>query len=240
MATFVLVHGAWCGSLIWRQIARDLRRAGHEVHAPTLTGLGERAHLLSPEVNLHTHVRDILELIEFEELADIVLVGHSYGGMVVSGVADAIPEKIASLVYLDAFVPQNGQALFDLIPKEMPRAASVPGTDWLAAPLPVEAFGEPSAPVRDFFLRKTRPHPMACFTQPLEYTGGIGRIRRRTYIYCNDPEPSTFTPIVERIRREPGWTLRVLPCGHMAQLDMPEPLTALLLQAIPENLSSGA
>jgi len=233
MAIFVLVHGAWCGGLVWRQNARELRSAGHEVYTPTLTGLGERRHLLSPHVDLRTHIQDVLELIEFEDLAEIVLVGHSYAGMVVSGVADAVPEKITSLVYLDAFVPQSGQALFDLLPKEAPRAAAVPGTNWLAAPLPVEAFGEPSAKVRDFFVRKTRPHPMACFTQPLEYSGGIGRIRRKTYIYCNVPEPSAFTPVYERIRREPGWTLRLLPCGHMAQLDMPEQLTALLLQAIP-------
>ena len=121
MATFVLVHGAWGGGLIWRRNAQELRKAGHEVYTPTLTGLGDRKHLLRHDIDLGTHIKDVLGLIDYEDLSDIVLVGHSYGGMVVSGVADAVPDKIASLVYLDAFVPENGRALFDLLPRGRPR-----------------------------------------------------------------------------------------------------------------------
>jgi pimeloyl-ACP methyl ester carboxylesterase len=230
VATFVLVHGAWVGGLLWRPIAQALRRAGHEVYTPTLTGLGERKHLLAREVNLGTHIQDVLGLIEYEDLSAIVLVGHSYGGMVVTGVADAVPDTIASLVYLDAFVPSNGQSLFDLRPMG-PAPTAVAGTGWLTAPLPIEAFGQPSPQVREFAERKTGPQPTACFTQPLTLTGGIERIKRKTYIYCNDPQPTTFTPFFESLRNKPDWTVRTLPCTHIAQLDMPGELTALLLEA---------
>ena len=235
MATFVLVHGAWVGSVIWRPIARSLRECGHEVYTPTLTGLGERRHLLGRGIDLGTHVRDVLGVIDYEDLADIVLVGHSYGGMVVTGVADAVPEKIASLVYLDAFVPRSGQSLFGLVPADGPRPGPAQAEDWLAPPLPVEAFGEPSPEVRAFTERKAFPQPVACFAQPLELTGGIERIARKHYIYCNDPEPTAFTAFYERLKDTPGWTVHTLPCTHLVQMDMPDELTALLLRAVPAN-----
>src|ERR1700685_1291780 len=139
MATFVLVHGAWGGALIWRRNAQALRKAGHEVYTPTLTGLGERSHLMSPTINLDTHVTDVVNVIKTEELSDVVLVGHSYGGMVVTGVADALSDKIRSLVYLDAFVPQNGQSLINLLPPFLP--APVAESESTLAPLPAVFFG---------------------------------------------------------------------------------------------------
>jgi len=231
MATFVLVHGAWAGGLIWRPTAKALRKTSHEVYTPTLTGIGERRHLLNREINLDTHIQDVLGVIDYEDLSDIVLVGHSYGGMVVTGVADAVPEKVASLVYLDAFVPENGQSLFSMLPPDRPQPATTTGENWLTAPLPADAFGQPSQEVRDFAARKGMPQPTACFSQRLKLTGGIDRIRRKTYIYCNDPEPTTFTPLYERLKSTPGWTVRTLPCTHFAQMDMPGELTALLLEA---------
>jgi len=232
MSTFVLVHGAWAGGIIWRPIAMALRNANHDVYTPTLTGLGERRHLLNREIDLGTHVRDVLGVIDYEDLSNIVLVGHSYGGMVVTAVADAIPDRIASLVYLDAFVPENGQSLFSLVPAaNRAQPLSAPGEDWLTAPLPAEAFGNPSQRVRDFMARKGTPQPTACFSQVAKLTGGIERIRRRTYIYCNDPEPTVFTPLYEKLKNRPGWIARTLRCSHFAQLDMPEELTALLKAA---------
>jgi len=120
MATFVLVHGGWAGSVVWRLLAPRLRKAGHEVYAPTLTGIGAREHLLSREIDLDTHIQDVIGVIDDADLSDIVLVGHSYGGMVISGVADRVPEEVASLVYLDACLPENGQSLFSLLPPERP------------------------------------------------------------------------------------------------------------------------
>jgi pimeloyl-ACP methyl ester carboxylesterase len=231
MATFVLVHGAWSGGLIWRAVARALRKAGHEVYTPSLTGLGERRHLLKREIDLDTHIQDILGVIDYEDLSGFVLVGHSYGGMVVTGVADAVPEKIGSLVYLDAFVPENGQSLLSIVPAGMPHPRKGVGEDWLSAPIPVEAFGKPTKEVSEYAARKRLPQPTACFTQPIKLTGGIDRIRRCTYIYCNDPAPTAFTPFYERLKSKPGWNVGTLPCTHFAPLDMPNELTVLLLQA---------
>ena len=119
MTTYVLVHGAYHGGWCWKHVANSLRNAGHEVYTPTLTGLGERAHLINPEIGLDTHVQDILGLLEYEDLHDAVLVGHSYGGMVITGVAEKCPERLAQLVFLDAFIPANGQSLIELFPPEM-------------------------------------------------------------------------------------------------------------------------
>jgi pimeloyl-ACP methyl ester carboxylesterase len=140
MATFVLVHGGWAGSVVWRQLAPRLRKAGHEVYAPTLTGIGARKHLLNREIDLDTHIQDVIGVIDDADLSDIVLVGHSYGGMVISGAADRVPEKIASLVYLDAFVPENGQSCFTMSPPDR-RPVTVPGEDWLVAPRTSAGFG---------------------------------------------------------------------------------------------------
>ncbi|MGH8150152.1 MAG: alpha/beta fold hydrolase [Steroidobacteraceae bacterium] len=238
MATVVLVHGAWGGSFIWREIAAALRKAGHEVYTPTLTGLGERRHLLRRGIDLDTHIEDVLGVIDYEDLERIVLVGHSYGGMVVTGVADAVPEKIASLVYVDAFVPRDGESLVEIRPAGAPLPSTEPGEDWLAARLPADAFGNASAKVRDYVERKSSPQPVACFTQPVKLSGGLERIRRKTYIYCNDPAPTTFTPFYERLRNDPGWTVHTLPCTHFVQFDMPGELTALLLRAIPRDAAA--
>jgi len=233
MATFVLVHGAWAGALIWRPVARALREASHEVYTPTLTGLGERRHLLNREINLGTHIQDVLGVIDYEELSGIVLVGHSYGGMVITGVADAIPEKISSLVYLDAFVPKNGESLLSMVPPDKrAQPLATPGESWLTPPLPAESFGALRAEVRDFVARKGTPQPTACFSEPLALTDGIDRIRRKTYIYCNDPEPTVFTPLYARLKHSRGWTVKTLPCTHFAQMDMHEELTRLLQAAV--------
>jgi pimeloyl-ACP methyl ester carboxylesterase len=197
MATFVLVHGAWAGGIIWRPIAMALRNASHEVYTPTLTGIGERRHLLNREIDLGTHIQDVLSVIDYEDLYEVVLVGHSYGGMVVTGVADAIPDKITSLVYLDAFVPENGQSLFSMVPPDnRPQPLTAPGEDWLTAPLPPEAFGNPSQEVRDFTARKGMPHPTACFLQPVKLTGGSS---------VSDARP-TFIATIPSLRYSPHST----------------------------------
>ncbi len=233
MATFVLVHGAWAGSIVWKPIEERLRKAGHEVLRPTLTGLGERKHLARHEVDLNTHIKDVLGVIDYEDLNEFVLVGHSYGGMVVTGVADKIPDKIMSLVYLDAFVPENGQSLSSLVPQGGPAPALQSGSDWEVAPLPPEAFGPVSAERRAFFEAKTSPQPAGTLIQGVTLTGGIDRIKRKTYIYCNVPAPTTFTQFYEKLKGKPGWVVHTLPCTHMAQNDMPNELTEMLFQAIP-------
>src|SRR5262249_17262961 len=157
MATFVLVHGSWAGSVVWRELAPRLRKAGHDVYAPNLTGVGARKHLLSRGIDLNTNVQDVIGVIDDADLSDIVLVGNSYGGMVITGVADRVPEKVASLVYLDAFVPENGQSLFDLLPPGL-RLATVPGEDWLVAPPTSATFGLKRPEVIALWQRKCAPH----------------------------------------------------------------------------------
>jgi pimeloyl-ACP methyl ester carboxylesterase len=230
MATFVLVHGGWAGSVVGRLLAPRLRKAGHEVYAPTLTGIGAREHLLNREIDLDTHFQDVIGVIDDADLSDIVLVGHSYGGMVISGVADRVPEEVASLVYLDAFVPENGQSLFSLLPPERP-LTTVPGVDWLVAPRTSASFGLNRPEVIALWEGKSAPQPLATFTQPLQLTGGIGRVKQKKYILATDP--ARLTQFYDKLKNDPGWTVHTLPCSHFIQLEMPDELTAILLNAIP-------
>ena len=180
MATFVLVHGAWRGSWCWRRVRKALQQQGHEVYTPTLTGVGERSHLLSETVNLQTQTLDVLNLIQWEELTDLVLCGHSYGGMVVAAAADRIPERIRSLVFLDAFVPENGQSLADFAPISGDQLID----GWKTAPISAEAFGV-NLTDRAWVDRQCTVHPVACFRQPAQLTGGITAIKRISYIYAS-------------------------------------------------------
>src|SRR3954447_13215918 len=118
--TFVIVHGGWAGGWYFQPVARLLRGAGHEVFTPTLTGIGERSHLMSRDIDLNTHIQDVVNVLEFEDLRDVILVGYSYGGMIVTAVADRVPERISQVIFLDAFLPKNGEALVDLVPELTP------------------------------------------------------------------------------------------------------------------------
>ena len=228
MANFVLVHGAWVGGWCWRDIARGLRKQGHEVFTPTLTGLGERVHLMSPGINLQAHVTDILNVLRAEELSDVVLVGHSYGGMVIAGVADAFPDRIRSMVFLDAFVPENGQALVNLLPPGAP----APKPDGYVVPFFGAAMFGARPEVAAYVDARATPMPVACFIDPIKLTGGIDRVKAKTYVYCNVPAPTTFTPIYEKLKNNPAWRMRTLPCTHIVQIEMPNELTKLLLEVI--------
>ena len=231
MSTFVLVHGAWRGSWIWKRVRRALQARGHEVFTPTLTGVGERSHLLTPQVNLETHIADVMNLIGWEELSDVVLCGHSYGGCVVSGVADRIPEKIRALVYVDAFVPENGQSLHDTLPpearNEQIEAASKVGEGWKTPPIPAEAFNV-NARDRDWVNRQSTLHPLASFQQPLRLTGAISRIGDITYILATDWSPSPFPQFYDKAKAR-RWKTLTMACGHDVMLDQPEELTEELL-----------
>ena len=229
MANFVLVHGAWVGGWCWRPVAQALRKSGHEVYTPTMTGLGERSHLMNPSINLDTHITDIVNVINNEELSDVVLVGHSYGGMVVTGVFDALSDKITSLVYLDAFVPENGQSLLNLLPPGGPAPAVA--SEYTLAPLPAAVFGA-SPEVAAYVDARTTPHPTACFVQTLKLTGGTESVKKKTYIYANVPAPTTFTPFYEKLKNKQDWVVHTLPCTHIVQIDMPNELSDLLLRAV--------
>lgn len=232
MATYVLVHGAWHGSWCWKRVRKALQAAGHEVFTPTLSGVGERSHLNSPNVNLETHIADVVSLIRWEELTDIVLCGHSYGGFVVSGAADSIPERIRALVYLDAFVPENGECLFDLVPEEQVRdtrqQVKTTGDGWKVAPIPAEVFRvnpQDSA----WMDAQCTPQSIACFEQRIKLKGGLNRIRNITHILATGfREGSPFPACHERAKAK-GWKTHTMFCGHDVMLDLPDELTSFLL-----------
>ncbi len=228
MATFVLVHGAWHGSWCWKRVRRSLQQQGHEVFTPTLTGIGERCHLLAERVDLQTHTLDVLNLIQWEELDDFVLCGHSYGGMVVSGVADRIPERIRSLVYLDAFVPEHGERLADFAPV----AADQLIDGWKSPPITATAFGVNLAD-RAWVDRQCTPQSVACFHQPAQLTGGRARIRNISYVYASGwaGYESPFYRFYGKARSH-GWKTSEMDCGHDVMLDMPDAVTTLLLNSL--------
>lgn len=221
MGPVVIVHGGWGGGWEWRSVAAGLRARGHEVYTPTLTGLGERAHLGHASISLADHIDDVLAVLRYEDLRDITLCGHSYGGMVVTGVADREADRIRRLVYLDGFVPRDGQALTDLVPPEVAdgilteAAASQDGTVPIAPDL-LPAEGVLPVVERDAYIARLAAHPAGTFTQPIVLTGAIERLPR-AYVRCTGYSDSLMGPFVERARSE-GWTIRELETEHDLQL----------------------
>jgi len=231
VATFVLVHGAWHGGWCWKRVRRELQALGHEVFTPTLTGLGDRSHLLTREVDLSTHIADVANLIRWEELPDVVLCGHSYAGCVISGVGDSLPDRIAALVYLDAFTPDDGQSLYDSLPPEARRAqaelARQVGEGWKVPPISAEAFNVNPAD-RAWVDRQCTPQPLATFQQPLRLTGGLSRIAHNSYILASGWDSPAFGGGYERARAK-GWRTSEVTCGHDVMLDDPQFLVGELL-----------
>ena len=231
--TFVLVHGAFHGGWCWRRVGDRLSAAGARVFAPTMTGLGERTHLLTREVGIETFFGDICGLIVAEELSDIVLVGHSFGGAVISGVADRMPEPIRALVYLDAVVPESGRSAISLLPSETQAIrlrTAQESSGGLTIPLPTETmFDLPPGPGRDWVARRITPHPLKAYTDPIRLNGPVGNDLPRTYIRCTDPVYPAVVPSYNAIKNQPGWNMVDLPTGHDAMVSAPGPLADLLL-----------
>lgn len=240
MATFVLVHGAWHGGWCWRDTARALRAAGHTVFTPTHTGLGERAHQNGEAITLETHIRDVAGCIEAEELDDVILCGHSYGGMVITGVADRMPERIRALVYLDAFLPENGDSLIGLLPQALPaevaaqfvgafRGTALEGRSGMMQPIPAEAFNILPAN-RPWVERRCVPQALATFDMPILLTGDHAKVGQRLYILADNWEPSPFRHFAKKVEGRPGWRVTKLPSSHDVMVDMPEELAAELMK----------
>jgi pimeloyl-ACP methyl ester carboxylesterase len=232
MTTFLICHGAWSAGWAWKKMRPLLRAAGHDVFTPTYTGLGERAHLASRSITLDTHIADILGVIECEDLSDIVLVGHSYGGMVATSVADRAPDRIARLVYLDAFVPENGQSLFDLVPAQMlsgMRAAlAAQGDGWLLQPNPTPPDTSPEDMAWVTPLRRWQP--VGAFTQPIALKSA-GAKPPRTYIYCTRIAPGDpFGQYARRFRSDPAWTFFEIDASHNPNVTAPKALARIFDQ----------
>ena len=227
--TFVLVHGAWHGGWCWRRVADRLRAMGHTVHAPTLTGLGERSHLMSPAITLETHVNDIVNVIKWEDASDVVLCGHSYGGFVISGVVERVPAAVRSLVFVDALVPRDGQNGLDV--------ATPMGRDGLNQALKNGAISRPapSAAVlnvnendRAWVDGKMTPQPVRVSLDPIRLTGARERIARRAYVRSRNYADPTFDKYFEEAAAA-GWRTYSVASGHDVMVDAPDRLTEILL-----------
>jgi pimeloyl-ACP methyl ester carboxylesterase len=239
MTTFVLVPGAWLGGSAWQRVTPHLRAAGHEVYTPTLTGLGERAHLGTPDTNLDTHIADVVNLIAAEGLRDVVLVGHSYAGSVVTGVADRVADRLALVVYLDSAPLEDGESFLGVYPPdaqaETRQQVADEGNGWQLPPMPFTQL--PDAPTlaglsdgdRALLTREATPHPFGTYTQPIRLEHAGEGNYRRAVIACNDfrmlvatgmPRFQVFTP--------PMWERRDLATGHWPMLSAPRELAEAL------------
>jgi len=235
VATFVLVHGAWSGGWKWRFVAPMLRRAGHEVFTPTLTGLGERGHLASAGIDLDTQVQDVVALVEMEDLRGIVLVGHSYGGMVVTGAAERIQDRVRRLVYLDAFVPEDGKcALEYVVPERAARFREEGERTGFVSPPPPSLWGVTRPDDVAFARQRELRHPYRCFTQSVRRVNSSAGALPKTFIYCSSPATGTFDQFAAKYRRDPAWRFHELETGHDSMILVPERLAALLLQSAQE------
>ncbi|MBO0795891.1 MAG: alpha/beta hydrolase [Ktedonobacteraceae bacterium] len=236
MATFVFVHGAWSGGWIWKKVSPLLRSAGHEVLTPTLSGLGERVHLATADMSLNTHIQDIVNVLQFEELREVILVGHSYGGMVITGVADCMPDRLAHVVYLDAFVPADNQSLHDLVPagaRPYDYALARQQGDGWRLPLYAEQITGTEEDMR-WLRRHWTDQPLLTFDQPIHLCNSTERsLVPHTYIHCTQkPDDDFFASFAQQFSGQPGWQVFELPTGHAAQVTMPHELANLLQKLV--------
>lgn len=235
MATFVLVHGGWSGAHGYRHVRKLLQKTGHEVFTPSLTGIGERAHLSSPLVNLSTHIRDVTNHIFYEDLMDIALVGFSYGGFVVTGALEHVSSRVKHVVYLDAFVPENGQTVYGLA-AGAGRSTIQLGEEWLVPPA-ARTFDDPAE--GDWMSARRVPHPRACFTEPVYVAKPLEDYEEftRTYIKAtlspaSDRGESAFRAAAQRAKDSPAWRYEEIATTHMVPSNKPAELATILMDVV--------
>jgi pimeloyl-ACP methyl ester carboxylesterase len=230
MAKFVLVHGAFQGGWVYARIARMLREAGHEVYTPTLTGLGERSHLADRAINLDTHIQDIVNVFKYEDITDAILCGHSYGGMVITGVADKISHRIRTLIYIDAYAPAKNQSLVTITGSETALAFldQASGNGGMIPPIPAAAFNVNKADAA-WVDSMSVSQPLATFVQAVRTGVESVAVANRTYVYATANGGDWFASTHALLKDHPQWRTHTVECGHSIMLDKPEQLTSLLL-----------
>lgn len=232
--TFVLVHGATAGGWEWKSTGNFLLEDGHTVYRATLTGLGERMHLNSADIDLQTHINDVVNLILFEDLHNIVLTGHSYGGMVITGVMDRVPERIKHVVYLDAAVPDDGMSLWDLFGGNGPRDPNRFADGFMQVPW-VKPGAKPPHNVK---------HSIKCFDQPVSYKNPAAKALNVTYVAFvpkdKSAEERAKTDKSWQRAESRGWTIRTFPGGHVAQMENPRGVATLIENSVNDQNKSVA
>jgi pimeloyl-ACP methyl ester carboxylesterase len=245
MTTFVLVHGAWAGGWIWKKIIPLLRAAGHDVWATTATGLGDRVHLADRAINLDTHITDVANVLEFEQLTDVTLVGWSYGGMIITGVAERMPERLAQLIYLDANVPADGENSYDTelysddaraADRAAAEAAGMPGflvidpyVEWIRS-----LVADPAD--LDWLFERLVPQPLATYTQPIRLGNPAAAAVPRAFLFCTEGKGDAATDTTVRtaihVRSAPGWNYQELADTHLAPVNTPQATAEALLSLV--------
>ena len=226
MATFVVAHGAWSAGWAWKKMRPLMRAAGHELFTPTYTGIGERSHLAHAGIDLDHHIQDVLQVLAYEDLHEVVLIGHSYGGMVATGVADRATSRIRQLIYLDAFVPRDSESAMSLQPQavqeRMQAAVQAQGEGWRvpANPLPPDTSAEDVA----WSTPKRVMQPVKTLEQPIVLTGA-GDALPRSYIYCTRNGPGdVFRQFADRAKAAPGWQYAEMDASHNPHITCPQAL----------------
>jgi pimeloyl-ACP methyl ester carboxylesterase len=237
--TFVLVHGAWHGGWCWRMVSEYLRSRGHKVFAPTMTGLGEKSHLASADVNLDTHMTDVSNLLIWEELENVILVGHSYGGGIISGVCDAHKDRISHAIFLDAVAPNSGDTMIGGATVEEAEKRLGPFIDgYLAPPREPVSFGIPESMSEElaWVRRRVTPHLVGTWTQEFSFNNGGSDGLPRTFIYCSDKPPLSEQQKarLQSFKDDPTWHYDELPCGHDSMVILPID-TAQMLERIADE-----
>jgi pimeloyl-ACP methyl ester carboxylesterase len=228
---YVLVHGAWVGGWIWRRVSDQLAIAGHRVYAPSLTGLGDRQHLLTRETNMDTHIRDIIALIEMEELRDVILVGNSYGGIVTTGVAAKVPQHLKQLVYLDAILVEDGESWSSVHAADIVaarRKAAQESSAGLTLPVPKSGINDPGDAA--WVERRMTPHPFSTYEQKMHWGGAIGGGVPKVYIDCTQPALTAIAAMKNKYRGRADWPFIEIKTGHIAQVTAAKEVTELLLR----------
>lgn len=233
VANYVLVHGAWHGGWCWGPVAASLRGLGHNVYTPTLTGLGERSHLSSPSIGIQTHIDDVVRLLEWEDLNDVVLCGHSSGGLVITGVADRLPERVRALCYLDAFIPKDGDSLLSQLPSDMVveflEGVRGAGSGWLV-PAPPITLWITDASLGQWVTDQLTMQPLRTFTEGLQLLGDWERIVQRWNVVARDHPRNLFRNQSERLQPDSAWQQRVLPGRHDLMLESPDAVCDVLVE----------
>jgi len=231
MATYALVHGMWHGGWCWKKITPLLRAAGHDVYAITLTGVGERTHLRYPDIDMNTHIQDVVNVLEFEDLSSVILVGHSLGGIMVPAVAARVPERVSHVINLDGILPVAGKPIKEMLPdfwQNFRERAQANGDEWWAPP-PGWTFGVTGADL-EWMKSRLTSHPLKTWETPLFFTNPAASTIPHTFIHCTDGSSQDDISNQEKDCLREVWQYRMLPTGHDAMITMPVKLTELLLE----------